>query len=76
MNELQMDAGVKLTPSSLADLPGLLKVCLETADGGKGATHLHNLHDLVGEIYVAPYVIYEPNFAFSLFIGILFRWQI
>lgn len=66
MNELQLDAGVKLTPSSLADLPGLLKVCLETADGGKGATHLHNLHDLVGEIYVAPYVIYEPNFAFSL----------
>jgi ribosomal protein S18 acetylase RimI-like enzyme len=66
MNELQLDAGVKLTPSTLADLPGLLKVCLETADGGKGATHLHNLHDLVGEIYVAPYVIYETNFAFTL----------
>ena len=66
MNELQLDAGVKLTPSSLADLPGLLKVCLETANGGKGATHLHNLHDLVGEIYVAPYVLHEQNFAFTL----------
>ena len=66
MIELQLDEGVKLQSSIPADLPGLLKVCLETANGGKGATHLHNLHDLVGEIYVAPYVLHEQNFAFSL----------
>lgn len=64
--ELQLDEGVKLRPSTPTDLPGLLKVCLQTANGGKGATHLHNLHDLVGEIYVAPYVLHEPNFAFTL----------
>lgn len=66
MIELQLDEGVKLQSSIPADLPGLLKVCLETANGGKGATHLHNLHDLVGEIYVAPYVLHEQNFAFTL----------
>ncbi len=66
MIELKLDEGVKLQSSIPADLPGLLKVCLETANGGKGATHLHNLHDLVGEIYVAPYVLHEQNFAFTL----------
>jgi len=64
--ELQLGQDVKLRSSNPNDLPGLLKVCLETANGGKGATHLHNLHDLVGEIYVAPYVLHEPNFAFTL----------
>jgi ribosomal protein S18 acetylase RimI-like enzyme len=66
MMELQLGKDVTLRPSNPNDLPGLLKVCLETANGGKGATHLHNLHDLVGEIYVAPYVLHEPNFAFTL----------
>jgi ribosomal protein S18 acetylase RimI-like enzyme len=66
MIELQLDEGVKFQSAIPADLPGLLKVCLETANGGKGATHLHNLHDLVGEIYVAPYVLHEQNFAFTL----------
>jgi ribosomal protein S18 acetylase RimI-like enzyme len=66
MIELQLDEDVKFQSAIPADLPGLLKVCLETANGGKGATHLHNLHDLVGEIYVAPYVLHEQNFAFTL----------
>lgn len=66
MKELQLDEGVTLRLSIPTDLPGLLKVCLQTANAGKGATHLHNLHDLVGEIYVAPYVLHEPNFAFTL----------
>ena len=64
--ELQLGEDVILRSSNPNDLPGLLKVCLETANGGRGATHLHNLHDLVGEIYVAPYVLHEPNFAFTL----------
>jgi len=66
MMELQLGEDVILRSSNPNDLPGLLKVCLETANGGRGATHLHNLHDLVGEIYVAPYVLHEPNFAFTL----------
>jgi ribosomal protein S18 acetylase RimI-like enzyme len=66
MIDFQLDEDIKLQSSIPADLPGLLKVCLETANGGKGATHLHNLHDLVGEIYVAPYVLHEPSFAFTL----------
>ena len=35
-------------------------------DSGKDATHLHKLPELVGDIYVAPYVIHEPDFAYAL----------
>jgi len=66
MKEILLDDNVSLLPSVHYDLPELLKVCLKTANSGSDATHLHNLHDLVGEIYVAPYVLYEPKFAFTL----------
>jgi ribosomal protein S18 acetylase RimI-like enzyme len=66
MKEILLDDNVSLLPSVHFDLPDLLKVCLKTANSGSDATHLHNLHDLVGEIYVAPYILYEPEFAFTL----------
>jgi len=66
MKELQLAEGVTLRQSKLSDLDQLLKVCIQTANAGKGASHLHNLQDLVGEIYVAPYVLHQPDFAFSL----------
>ena len=66
---LQLASDVSLRPAILSDLPQLLQVCIQTANAGQGATHLHNLQDLYGEIYVAPYVIHEPGFAFSLIAG-------
>lgn len=66
MKGLQLGNGVVLRPAICADLPSLLAICLQTGDSGKDATNLHNLHELVGDIYVAPYVIHEPDFAFSL----------
>ena len=66
MKEWNLGSGVVLRSATLADLPALLSICLKTADSGKDATHLHNLPDLVGEIYAAPYAIHEPNFAYVL----------
>ena len=66
MKEQHLGSGVLLRSAKIADLPDLLRVCLETGDSGKDATHLHKLPDLVGEIYVAPYVIHEPDLAYAL----------
>ena len=66
MKEQHLGSGVLLRAANTADLPELLRVCLETGDSGKDATHLHNLPELVGDIYVAPYVIHEPDFAYAL----------
>ena len=66
MNEQHLGSGVLLRAANIADLPELRRICLETGDSGKDATHLHKLPELVGDIYVAPYVIHEPNFAYAL----------
>ena len=66
MKEQHLGSGVLLRAANIADLPELLRICLETGDSGKDATHLHKLPELVGDIYVAPYVIHEPDFAYAL----------
>ena len=66
VNEQHLGSGVLLRAAKNTDLPDLLRVCLETGDSGKDATHLHKLTDLVGDIYVAPYVMHEPDFAYVL----------
>ena len=66
MKEQYLGSGVLLRPANISDLPDLLRVCLETGDSGKDATHLHRLPDLVGDIYVAPYVLHQPEFAYVL----------
>ena len=66
MKEQYLGSGVKLRSATPADLPDLLRVCLQTGDSGKDATHLHKLPELVGDIYVAPYVLHSPELAFAL----------
>ena len=66
MKEQHLGSGVLLRTAKVTDLPDLLRVCLETGDSGKDATHLHKLPELVGDIYVAPYVIHEPDLAYAL----------
>jgi ribosomal protein S18 acetylase RimI-like enzyme len=48
------------------DLPALYRVCLRTGDAGKDATHLHDDPDLLGKVFVGPYVMLEPELAFTL----------
>ena len=66
VKEQNLGSGVVLKPVGVSDLPELLRICLQTGNNGKDATHLHNLPELVGDIYVAPYVLYEPDFAYAL----------
>lgn len=48
------------------DLPALYHVCLKTGDAGKDATHLQDDPDLLGQVFVGPYVMLEPDLAFAL----------
>ena len=66
MKEHKIGSGVLLRSADVADLPELLRICLQTGDSGKDATQLHNLPGLVGDIYVAPYVLHQLKFAHVL----------
>jgi GNAT superfamily N-acetyltransferase len=56
----------RLRPARRADLPGLYAVCLKTGDSGKDGTALHDDPTLLGKFYVGPYVVLEPDLAFTL----------
>jgi ribosomal protein S18 acetylase RimI-like enzyme len=55
-----------LRPATADDLPALYRVCLRTGDAGNDATHLQDDPDLLGEVFVGPYVMLEPELAFTL----------
>jgi len=56
----------RLRPATPDDLPALYRVCLRTGDAGKDATHLQDDPNLLGEVFVGPYVMLEPALAFTL----------
>ena len=56
----------RLRPARRKDLPGLYDVCLKTGDSGKDGTALHDDPTLLGKIFVGPYVVLEPDLAFTL----------
>jgi len=47
---------LRIEPASLLDLPGAYRVCVGTADRGDDASHLHGDPDLLGHVYVGPYL--------------------
>ena len=56
----------RLRPATPDDLPALYHVCLKTGDSGKDATHLQDDPELLGQVFVGPYVMLEPALAFML----------
>lgn len=56
----------RLRSATVEDLPALYRVCLRTGDAGKDATHLQDDPDILGELFVGPYVTLEPDLAFTL----------
>src|SRR3954449_7465943 len=52
-----------LRRATLHDLPGAYRVCLLTGDSGKDATALARDPDLLGHVYVGPYIVGEPGLA-------------
>jgi len=47
-----------------ADLPGAYRVCLLTGDAGRDGTALHRDPDLLGHVFVGPYVTGSPDLAY------------
>ena len=55
-----------IRPVRPEDREALSRICLETANAGKDATGLYSDPDYPGLLYVVPYALYEPDFAFVL----------
>lgn len=55
-----------LRAATQGDLQALYHVCLKTGDAGKDASQLHDDPDLLGQVFVGPYVMLEPSLALTL----------
>ena len=55
---------LEIRPARLDDLPGFYRVCLQTGDAGRDASHIFRNPDLLGHVYVGPYVVGQPDLAF------------
>jgi len=47
---------VRIEPARIHDLPGAYRTAMLTADAGRDASHLHRDPDLLGHVYVGPYI--------------------
>lgn len=46
------------------DLPSMFDICLKTGDNGKDASHLYEDSTFLGQRYVEPYTIFEPELCY------------
>lgn len=66
MDLITFDSGESVRKFQEKDRPDLYHVCLATGDSGAGALHLYNEKDMLGEIYVGPYLSFQPDLSFTL----------
>ncbi len=55
-----------IRPYQPTDIDAVYNICLKTGDAGEDATHLYNDPNILGHIYVGPYVTLSPELAFVL----------
>jgi ribosomal protein S18 acetylase RimI-like enzyme len=55
-----------IRPTEFGDLDAMYAICVATGDAGADATALYADPDLLGHIYVGPYVMMESGFGFVL----------
>ena len=53
----------EIRAATVQDLPGAYRVCLLTGDAGKDASGMFRNPDLLGHVYVGPYILGEPDLA-------------
>ena len=53
-----------IRPATFQDAPAAYRVCLQTGDSSADATTQYRNHDLLGHIYVGPYLAGNPRHAF------------
>jgi ribosomal protein S18 acetylase RimI-like enzyme len=63
---LTFDSGETVRKFQEEDRQGLYHVCLATGDSGASAVHLYNQKEMLGEIYVGPYLSFQPDLSFTL----------
>jgi ribosomal protein S18 acetylase RimI-like enzyme len=66
MNLITFDSGEIVRKFQEEDRPGLYHICLATGDSGANAVHLYDQKDMLGEIYVGPYLTFQPDLSFTL----------
>ena len=66
MNLITFDAGEVVRKFQEEDRSGLYHVCLATGDSGANALDLYNQKEMLGEIYVGPYLTFQPDLSFTL----------
>ncbi len=66
MDLITFDAGEVVRKFQEEDRSGLYHVCLATGDSGANALHLYNQKEMLGEIYVGPYLTFQPDLSFTL----------
>lgn len=54
---------LSIRPATLADLPGAYRVCLLTGDAGGDGSALFRNPDLLGHVFVGPYLVGERDLA-------------
>ncbi len=63
---MAFDSGEFVRKFEEKDRSDLYHVCLATGDSGANAVHLYNHKDMLGEIYVGPYLTFQPDLSFTL----------
>jgi ribosomal protein S18 acetylase RimI-like enzyme len=63
---ITFDSGGIVRKFQEEDRPGLYHICLATGDSGANAVHLYDQKDMLGEIYVGPYLTFQPELSFTL----------
>ncbi len=56
----------KIRPYHSSDLSRLYDICVQTGDGGRDVTSDYPDPDLLGQFYVAPYAVLQPDLCFTL----------
>jgi ribosomal protein S18 acetylase RimI-like enzyme len=52
-----------IRPATMRDLPGAYRVCLLTGDAGRDASAIYRNQELLGHIFVGPYIVGQPDLA-------------
>jgi ribosomal protein S18 acetylase RimI-like enzyme len=55
-----------IRPTEFGDLDAMYAICVATGDAGADAAALYSDPDLLGHVYVGPYVMMESSFGFVL----------
>ncbi|MEA3334436.1 MAG: GNAT family N-acetyltransferase [Chloroflexota bacterium] len=56
----------RIRPYHPSDLSTLYRICMQVGTNGKDASHLYRDPDILGHLFVGPYVVQEPDLAFVL----------